>query len=136
MNCNALVVVVAAPITGAITPSQASFPPVQVDVAVSTPVLVTAFASVTIPGVTAGATVIPVYPAPGLITAVQQGTCITANIRSLAFTVGPLVGMEAVVLPVGFPAVADWSTFSKQALTGEQDGDNDPAFHSEIFICT
>src|SRR3974390_3447878 len=95
MNCKALVVVVAAPFTGTITPNQEVFPPVHVDVAVWIPALVAAFASETIPGVTAGATVIPVYPVPGLAVNLQQETSVTANIRSLAFTVGPLVVMVA-----------------------------------------
>jgi hypothetical protein len=126
---------VAAPTTGTITPNQEAFPPVHVDVAVWIPALVAAFASETIPGVTAGATVIPVYPVPGLALKLQQGTSVTANIRSLAFTVGPLVGRVAVVPPVEFPACLRVSTSSKQALIGEQDGANDPAFHSLIFNC-
>jgi hypothetical protein len=110
-------------------------PPVQVVVAVWIPVAVAASASETIPGVTLGATVIPVYPVPGLAVKLQQGTSVTANIRSLALTVAPLVVIVAVVPPVGFPASPKLSTFSKQALIGEQDAANDPAFHSVIFNC-
>jgi hypothetical protein len=84
----------------------------------------------------AGATVIPVYPVPGLAVKLQQGTSVTANIRSLALTVEPLVVIVAVVPPVEFPACPKLSTFSKQALIGEHDGANDPAFHSVIFNCT
>ena len=65
----------------------------------------------------------------------QQGTSVTANIRSLAFTVEPLVVIVAVV-PVEFPACPKLSTSSKQTLIGEQDAANDPAFHSVIFSCT
>src|SRR5258708_26188773 len=124
-----------APIIGTITPNQGAFPPVQVVVAVWIPVAVAAFASETIPGVTLGATVIPVYPVPGLAVKLQQGTSVTANIRSLASTVEPLVLIVAVVPPVEFPACPKLSPFSKQALMGEQDAANDPAFHSVIFSC-
>jgi len=72
---------------------------------------------------------------PGLAVKLQQGTSVTANIRSLAFTVGPLVVIVAVVPPVEFPACPKLSTFSKQAVIGEQDAANDPAFHSETFNC-
>jgi hypothetical protein len=109
-------------------------PPVHVVVAVWIPVAVTASASETIPGVTLGATVIPVYPVPGLAVKLQQGTSVTANTRSLAFTVEPLLVIVAVV-PVKFPACPKLSTSSKQALIGEQDAANDPAFHSLIFSC-
>lgn len=124
-----------APFSGTITPNQGVLPPVQVVVAVWIPVAVAAFASETIPGVTLGATVIPVYPVPGLAVKLQQGTSVTANIRSLALTVEPLVVIVAVVPPVEFPACPKLSTFSKQALIGEQDAANDPAFHSVIFNC-
>src|SRR5215469_14333673 len=124
-----------APIIGTITPNQGALPPVHVVVAVWIPVVATALASETIPGVTLGATVIPLYPAPGLAVKLQQGTSVTANIRSLAFTVGPLVVIVAVVPPVEFPACPKLSTFSKQALSGEHDAANDPAFHSVIFNC-
>jgi hypothetical protein len=72
---------------------------------------------------------------PGLAVKLQQGTSVTANIRSFALAVGPLVAMVAVVPPVEFPACPGLSTFSRQALIGEQDGANDPAFHSVIFNC-
>ena len=124
-----------APINGTITPNQGVLPPVQVVVAVWIPVAVAAFASETIPGVTLGATVIPVYPVPGLAVKLQQGTSVTANIRSLALTVEPLAVIVAVVPPAEFPACPKLSTFSKQALIGEQDAANDPAFHSVIFNC-
>jgi hypothetical protein len=110
-------------------------PPVHIVVAVWIPVVVAAFASETIPGLTLGATVIPVYPAPGLAVKLQQGTDVTANIRSLSFTVGPLVVIVAVVPPVEFPACPKLSTLSKQALIGKQDAANDPPFHSVIFNC-
>jgi hypothetical protein len=122
-----------APFNGTISPNQGAFPPVQVAVAVWLPVVVTAFASETIPIETGGATVIPVYPAPALGVKLQQGTSIPTNIRSLALTVGPLVVIVAVVPPVVFPAWLRLSTFSKQALIGTQDAANDPAFHSLIF---
>jgi hypothetical protein len=126
---------VPAPITGTITPNQGVLPPVQVVVAVWIPGAVAASASDTIPGVTPGATVIPVYPVPGLAVKPQQGTWVTANIRSFALSVGPLVVMVAVVPPVEFPAWPKLSTFSKQALIGKQDAANDPACHSVIFNC-
>jgi hypothetical protein len=66
----------------------------------------------------------------------QQGTSVTANIRSFALSVEPLVVMVAVVPPIEFPACPKLSTLSKQALIGEQDAANDPAFHSVIFNCT
>ena len=123
-----------APFTGTITPNQEVLPPVHVVVAVWIPALA-AFASETIPGVTLGATVNPVYPVPSSAVKLQQGTCVTANIRSLEFTVGPLVVIVAVVPPVEFPACPKLSTSSKQAVIGEQDAANDPAFHSVIFNC-
>jgi len=46
-----------------------------------------------------------------------------------------LVVIVAVVPPVEFPACPKLSTFSKQAVIGEQDAANDPAFHSETFNC-
>jgi len=110
-------------------------PPVHTVVAVWIPVVAAAFASETNPGVILGATVIPVYPGPALAVKLQQGTDVTANIRSLAFTVGPSVVIVAVVPPVEFPACPKLSTLSKQALIGEQDVANDPAFHSVIFNC-
>lgn len=110
-------------------------PPVHTVVAVWIPVVAAAFASETNPGVILGATVIPVYPGPELAVKLQQGTDVTANIRSLAFTVGPSVVIVAVVPPVEFPACPKLSTLSKQALIGEQDVANDPAFHSVIFNC-
>src|SRR5271163_2829203 len=102
-------------------------PPVHVVVAVWIPVAITASASETMPGVTLGATVIPVYPVPGPAVKLQQGTSVTANIRSLAFTVELLVVMVAVVPPVEFPVCPKLSTSSKQALIGEQDAANVPA---------
>ena len=123
------------PFNGTITPNQGVFPPVQVAVALWIPVDVTAFASEINVGVRAGATVIPVYPAPGITVKLQQGAAATANIRSLALTVEPLVVIVAVVPPVEFPACPKLSTFSKQALIGEQDAANDPAFHSVICNC-
>jgi hypothetical protein len=123
------------PFNGTITPNQGVLPPVHVVVAVWIPVAVAAFASETILGETLGATVIPVYPVPGLAVKLQQGTSVTANTRSLAFTVEPLVVIVAVVPPVEFPAWPKLSTSSKQALIGEQDAANDPAFHSLIFNC-
>jgi hypothetical protein len=126
---------VPAPITGTITPNQGVLPPVQVVVAVWIPGPVAASASKTIPGETPGATVIPVYPAPGLAVKPQQGASVTANIRSFALSVGPLVVIVAVVPPVEFPACPMLSTFSKHALIGEQDAANDPACHSVIFNC-
>jgi len=99
-----------APINGTTTPNQGVLPPVHIVVALWIPVVVAAFASETIPGLTLGATVIPVYPAPGLAVKLQQGTDVTANIRSLAFTVGPLVVIVAVVPPVEFPACPKLST--------------------------
>ena len=120
------------PINGTITPNQARLP-VKVAVAVWIPVAVTAFASEANVGLTAGATVIPVYPAPALTLNRQQGAEIAANIRSFALTVDPLVVIVAVVPPVEFPACPKLSTFSKQALIGEQDAAKDPAFHSMIF---
>jgi len=123
------------PFIGTITPNQGVFPPVQFAVAVWIPVAVTALASEIYVGLPAGATVIPVYPAPGITVKLQQGAAATANIRSLALTVEPLVVIVAVVPPVEFPACPKLSTFSKQALIGEQDAANDPAFHSLIFNC-
>jgi hypothetical protein len=110
-------------------------PPVHIVVAVWIPVVVATFASETSPGLILGATVIPVYPWPALAVKLQQGTDVTANIRSLAFTVGLLVVIVAVVPPVEFPACPKLSTLSKQALIGVQDAANDPAFHSVIFNC-
>jgi hypothetical protein len=121
---------------GTITPNQGMLPPVQVVVAVWIPVAVAASASETIPGVTLGATVIPVYPVPGPAVKLQQGTSVTANMRSLVLTVEPLVVIVAVVPPVEFPACPKLSTFSKQALIGEQEAAKDPDRHSVIFSCT
>jgi hypothetical protein len=126
---------VPAPITGTITPNQGVLPPVQVVVAVWIPGAVAASASDTIPGVTPGATVIPVYPVPGPAVKLQQGTSVTANIRSFALSVGPLVVIVAVVPPVAFPACPKLSTLSKHALIGEQEAANAPACHSVIFNC-
>ncbi len=124
-----------APFNGTITPNHGVLPPVHVVVAVWIPVVVVALASETIPTVTLGATVIPEYPGPVIPVKLQQGTDVTANIRSFACTVGPLVVMVAVVPPVEFPACPNASTFSKQALIGEQDAASDPAFHSLICNC-
>jgi hypothetical protein len=124
-----------APFNGTITPNQGVLPPVHVVVAVLIPFVVSAFASETIPTVRLGATVIPVYPVPGRAVKLQQGTSVTANIRSLALTVEPLVVIVAVVPPAEFPACPKLSTSSKQALIGKQDAANDPAFHSLIFNC-
>jgi len=121
------------PFIGTITPNQGVLPPVTVDVAVWIPVAVTAFASETNDGLTLGATVIPVYPVPALAVKRQHGVSVDANIRSFALTVGPLVVIVAIVPPVEFPACPKLSTSSKQALIGEQDAANDPAFHSVIF---
>src|SRR2546428_9729059 len=121
------------PFIGTITPNQGVLPPIQVVVAVWIPVAVAAFASEINPGLTLGATVIPVYPVPGLAVKLQQGTEVTANIRSLALTVEPLIVIVAVVPPVEFPACPKLSTSSKQALIGEQDAAKDPAFNSMIF---
>src|SRR5439155_21037934 len=121
------------PFNGSITPNQGVLPPVQFAVAVWIPVAVAAFAPETNDGLTLGATVIPVYPVPGLAVKPQQGVEIAANIRSLALTVEPLVVIVAVVPPVEFPACPKLSTSSKQALIGEQDAAKDPAFNSMIF---
>ena len=93
-----------APLNGTITPNHGVLPPVHVVVAVWIPVVVAAFASETSPSVTLGATVMPVYPGPGIPVKLQQGTDVIANIRSSACTVGPLVVIVAVVPPVEFPA--------------------------------
>src|SRR5437867_1175215 len=122
------------PINGTITPNQGVFPPVQFAVAVWIPV-VAAFASEIYVGLILGATVIPVYPVPGTTVNLQQGAAATAKIRSFSLTVEPLVVIVAIVPPVEFPACPKLSTFSKQALIGEQDAANDPAFHSLIFNC-
>lgn len=121
--------------TGTMTPNQGVVPPVQVAVAVWIPVPLAAFASETIPGLVLGATVIPVYPVPALPVNVQHGTPVTAKIRSLAFTVGPLVVRVAVVPPVVLPAAPELSTSSKQLLIGEQDVASAPAFHSVMCNC-
>ena len=104
-----------APSNGTITPNQEVLPPVQVVVAVWIPVAVAASASETIPGVTLGATVIPVYPVPGLAVKLQQGTSVTANIRSLALTVAPLVGDSGCSSASWVSCLPKLSTFSKQS---------------------
>ena len=121
------------PFNGTITPNQGVLPPVQFAVAVWIPVAVAAFAPETNDGLTLGATVIPVYPVPGTTVNLQQGAAATAKIRSFSLTVEPLVVIVAIVPPVEFPACPKLSTFSKQALIGEQDAAKDPAFNSMIF---